>query len=101
MHSPSLTELWRRAPREAFSPQAAAANQALLSQFKSGGSFNSISQTVPGFAPPNFFNFPSTFNQPTYYKWNFEIEQSLGEKMLLTVNYSGMHGIHIPIGDLV
>ena len=33
----------------------AAANQALLSQFKSGGSFNSISATVPGFAAPSFF----------------------------------------------
>ena len=78
---------------------AALANQALLSQFKSGGSFNSISQSVPGFAAPNVDSFPSTFKQPTYYKWNFEIEQSLGPKMLLTVNYSGMHGVHIPIGD--
>jgi hypothetical protein len=86
------------APGSLFST-AAAANQALVSQFKSGGSFNSISQTVPGFAPPNFYSFPSTFYQPTYYKWNFEIEESLGAKMLLTVNYSGMHGIHIPISD--
>jgi hypothetical protein len=78
---------------------AAQANQALLSQFKSGGSFNSISQSLPGFAPPNFTSFPSTFRQPTYYKWNFEIEQSIGSKMLLTLNYSGMHGVHIPVGD--
>ena len=59
---------------------AAAANQALLSQFKSGGSFNSISQAVPEFAAPSFDSFPGTFKQPTYYKWNFEIEQSLGAK---------------------
>ena len=78
---------------------AALANQALLSQFKSGGSFNSISQSVPGFAAPNFDSFPNLFKQPTYYKWNFEVEQSLGAKTLLTVNYSGMHGDHIPIGD--
>ncbi|HEX4164088.1 MAG TPA: hypothetical protein VHZ55_01320, partial [Bryobacteraceae bacterium] len=78
---------------------AAQANQALLSQFRSGGSFNSISQTVPGFAAPNFFAFPNTFFQPTYYKWNFEIEQSLGAKILLSINYSGMHGVHIPVGD--
>jgi hypothetical protein len=78
---------------------AALANQALLSQFKSGGSFNSISQAVPGFAAPNFDSFPSLFKQPVYYKWNFEIERSLGAKTLLTVNYSGMHGSHIPIGD--
>ena len=78
---------------------AAAANQALLSQFRSGGSFNSISATVPGFAAPNFDNFPALFKQPTYYKWNFEIEQSLTPNLLLTVNYSGMHGDHIPVGD--
>ena len=78
---------------------AAAANQALLSQFKNGGSFNSISQAVPQFAAPSFDSFPSTFKQPTYYKWNFEIEQSIGAKMLLSLNYSGMHGVHIPVGD--
>jgi hypothetical protein len=78
---------------------ATMANQALLSQFKSGGSFNSISQAVPGFAPPTVFSFPNTFNQPTYYKWNFEVQQSIWAKMMLTVNYSGMHGDHIPVAD--
>ena len=78
---------------------AAQANQALVSQFKSGGSLNSISQAVPGFAAPNFFSFPNAFNQPTYYKWNFEVEQALSAKMVLSVNYSGMHGVHIPVAD--
>jgi hypothetical protein len=78
---------------------AGLANQALLSQFKSGGSFNTISQAVPGFSPPNFFSFPSYFHQPTYYKWNFEIQQTLPSSMILTVNYSGMHGTHIPVAD--
>ncbi len=77
----------------------ASANQALLSQFASGGSFNSISSTVPGFGAPNFFSFPSYFHQPTYYKWNFEVQQTLGWNMLLNVNYSGMEGRHIPVGD--
>jgi hypothetical protein len=77
----------------------AAANQALLSQFKSGGSFNSISATVPGFAAPSFFSFPNNFHQPTYYKWNFEIEEALPWSMVLSVNYSGMHGAHIPVAD--
>jgi hypothetical protein len=78
---------------------ASQANQALLSQFKSGGSLNSISQTVPGFSPPNFFSFPSYFHQPTYYKWNFEVQQSLPSNMVFTFNYSGMHGTHIPLAD--
>jgi hypothetical protein len=77
----------------------AQANRTLLSQFASGGTFNSISQTVPGFSAPNFFSFPSAFNQPKYYKWNFQVEQALGGKMAFTVNYSGMHGIHIPVAD--
>ena len=54
---------------------------------------------MPGFSAPNFFSFPNAFNQPTYYKWNFELEQALGGKMALTVNYSGMHGMHIPVAD--
>jgi hypothetical protein len=78
---------------------ASQANQALLAQFNSGGSFNSISKSVPGFTPPNFFSFPDRFNQPTYYKWNFEVEHALPAKMLLTVNYSGMKGIHIPVAS--
>jgi hypothetical protein len=86
------------APGSLFATTAAA-NQALLSQFKTGGTFNSISQSVPGFAAPSFDNFPNTFDQPKYYKWNFEIQQAFGQKNLLTVNYSGMHGIHIPVGD--
>ncbi len=77
----------------------AQANQALLSQFKSGGSLTSISQSVPGFSAPNFDSFPNYFHQPTYYKWNFEVQQELAAKMVLTVNYSGMHGVHLPMAD--
>jgi Carboxypeptidase regulatory-like domain/TonB dependent receptor len=79
--------------------QAAQANQALLSQFKSGGSFNSISASLPVFAPPNIFNFPSFLPNPQYYKWNLQVEQALKGNMALTVNYSGMHGIHVPVND--
>jgi Carboxypeptidase regulatory-like domain/TonB-dependent Receptor Plug Domain len=78
---------------------AAEANQALRSEFESGGSFNSISASVPAFAAPNFFSFPSTLDNPHYYKWNFEVQQAIGARMVLTVNYSGMHGSHIPIED--
>jgi hypothetical protein len=77
---------------------ATQANQALLTQFHSGGSFNSISQALPVFSAPNFYNFPSFFPNPEYYKWNFQVEQALGAKTLLSVNYAGMHGIHVPVG---
>jgi hypothetical protein len=78
---------------------AAQANQALVSQFNSGGSFSSISKSVPGFKPPRFLSFPSDFYQPTYYKWNFEVQQTLPLNMVLSVNYSGMHGYHLPVAD--
>ena len=78
---------------------AATSNAALQSGFKSGGSFNSISATVPGFSPPSVYSFPNLFKTTHYYKWNLEVEQQLPWKMLLTVNYSGMHGVQLPIGD--
>ncbi|HEX5227108.1 MAG TPA: TonB-dependent receptor, partial [Bryobacteraceae bacterium] len=78
---------------------AAAANQALVSQFKSGASFNSLSAAVPGFSAPTVENFPSLFYQPKYFKWNFEVEQALTSKITLSVNYSGMHGEHLPVND--
>jgi len=78
---------------------AASANAALQAQFHNGGSFNSIQAALPGFTAPNFSNFPNTFKQPRYYKWNFEIQQDLGWKTLLTLNYSGMHGSQLPIAD--
>ena len=89
------------APGVPNSPFTAAANenQALLTGFKTGGSFNSLSAAVPGFQAPTMYSFPSTFMQPTYYKWNFEVEESLGAKMLLTVNYQGMHGTHLPLAN--
>jgi Carboxypeptidase regulatory-like domain len=78
---------------------AAAENQALLAGFKTGGSFNSISAALPGFQAPTFYSYPSTMMQPTYYKWNFEIEQSFGRSNLLTINYQGMHGLHLPLAN--
>jgi len=89
------------APGVPNSPFTAAAseNQALLTGFKSGGTYNSLSAAVPGFSAPAFYNFPNTLLQPTYYKWNFEIQQSFGARTVLTVNYSGMHGIHLPLAD--
>lgn len=79
---------------------ASQANQAFLSQFASGGTLASIQQATNGsFVPPNVFGFPSLFNQPTYYKWNLEVQRTIGWKTLMSVNYNGMHGIHIPIDD--
>jgi hypothetical protein len=73
--------------------------QAFASAFKSGGSLNSISASVPAFSSPNFTSFPSTFRNPVYYKWNLEVQHTIGTKTVVSANYSGMHGIRIPIPD--
>jgi len=86
------------APNSLYSA-ASSANQALLSGFASGGTLASITAAVPSFAPPNISSFPAFFKNPTYYKWNFEVQQALGSKMLLSLNYAGMHGNYIPIAD--
>src|SRR5579884_3812894 len=78
---------------------AAQANAVLRAQFANGGTLQSIQAAVPGFVPPSLNGFPSTFKQPTYYKWNFEVQQGFGSKMLLSMNYSGMHGNFIPVAD--
>jgi Carboxypeptidase regulatory-like domain len=90
------------APGVAGSPftAAALANQALVSGFPSGASFNSLSQATGGlFSAPSFFNFPNTVDNPTYYKWNFEVQQALPGNMVFTANYTGMHGSHILIDN--
>ncbi len=78
---------------------ASQSDQAFQSQFKSGGSLNSISNSVAAFGPPSFTSFPSKFENPQYYKWNFELQHTIGTKTVVSANYSGMHGIRIPIPD--
>ncbi|MBV9083593.1 MAG: TonB-dependent receptor [Acidobacteriaceae bacterium] len=82
-----------------FSAGVQQANAALRSQFASGGTLQSLQAAVPGFTPPGFINSPDVFKAPTYYKWNFEVQQALGWKTLLSLNYSGMHGAFIPVDD--
>ena len=78
---------------------AAQANAAFQSGFRSGATLSSLTAASPSFAPPNINNFPAMFSQPTYFKWNFEVQQSLGWHLILDLNYSGMHGEHIPLND--
>ena len=78
---------------------AAQSNQAFQSQFKSGGSLNSISNSVLAFGPPSFTSFPGDFKNPQYYKWNVEVQHTFGIKTVVSANYSGMHGIRIPVPD--
>ena len=46
---------------------------------------------VPGFAPPAFFS-SGKISNPTYVKWNLEVQQALGSKTSFDLNYVGTHG---------
>ena len=37
--------------------------------------------------------------QPKFYRWNFEVQQGLGAKMVFSADYEGNHGVRIPILD--
>jgi hypothetical protein len=71
---------------------AAANNASFLSQFFSGGTLGSISAANPAFLPPNLFSIANQLNNPKYLEWNFEIQQAIGSKMSLNLNYVGTHG---------
>jgi len=78
---------------------ASNANAAFRNGFASGATLAALQASTPGFVPPTLANFPAKFLQPTYYKWNFEIQRDLGWNTVLDLNYSGMRGIHVPIAD--
>jgi carboxypeptidase family protein len=81
------------APDSLFSI-ASAANQSLLSGFNSGGTLASLKATNPFFTVPNFTTMDGKYRQAQYQEWNFEIQQTLPGKMMLSGNYVGNHGIH-------
>jgi hypothetical protein len=76
---------------------AAADNASFLSGFASGGTLASISATNPAFQPPGFFSLANQINNPKYLEWNFEIQQAIGSKMSVNLNYVGTHGYNILI----
>jgi hypothetical protein len=71
---------------------AAADNAAFLKGFASGGTLASITAANPGFQPPNYFSMANHINNPKYLEWNFEVQQAIGSKMSLNLNYVGTHG---------
>ena len=74
---------------------AAASNAAFQSAFKTGGTFNSISASLPTFTPPGLAGSDAYPKVPQYQKWNLEIEQSFGANTTFSLEYAGNHGIHI------
>jgi hypothetical protein len=71
---------------------AAADNASFLSGFASGGTLASITAANPAFQPPGYFSIANNISNPKYLEWNFEIQQAIGPKMSLNMNYVGTHG---------
>ena len=73
---------------------AAQSNAAFQAAFASGGTLASIQAAVPGFTPPTINTVANRIQNPRYQEWNLELQQGLGQKMSLSLNYVGNHGIH-------
>src|ERR1700757_3609614 len=73
---------------------AAQSNAAFQSGFANGGTLASIQNSVPGFTPPTINTVANRIQNPRYQEWNLELQQALGQKMSLALNYVGNHGVH-------
>ena len=75
------------------------ANSAFVAGFNNGLNISQI-EAGPGgslFSPPAFFNSANNIHYPQYQEWNLEIQQALGSKMSLWVNYVGNHGTYLAL----
>ena len=72
---------------------AAAGNAAFQAGFPAGQNFAAIQAASGGtFTRPLVNTVAGEFRNPKYLKWNFEVQQLLGQKMSLSLNYVGTHG---------
>ncbi len=78
-------------PNSAFALVANSAN-AFQSGFKNGATLAQLQAAVPGFSKPNFNTVENELLNPKFVEWNFEVQQSLSNKFMLSVNYVGNHG---------
>lgn len=80
---------------------ASASNTAFLNGFGAGQNLAQIQSAVQSlggvFAPPNFFSVANQINNPKYLEWNLEIQQAIGPKMSVNLDYVGTHGYDILI----
>ncbi|HEY3971362.1 MAG TPA: carboxypeptidase regulatory-like domain-containing protein [Candidatus Sulfotelmatobacter sp.] len=68
---------------------AQSTNAAFAANFTNGGN----SQTLPpGAARPTYNSVVNTLKNPKYLEWNFEVQQAIGPKTSLSLNYVGNKG---------
>jgi hypothetical protein len=71
----------------------AQSNAALQSGFSTGGTQASLGIL------PNFSSIANNINNPLYYEWNFQVQQSIGTNTVVSLNYVGNHGTNIFVAD--
>ena len=72
-----------------------ACNSSFNTTFAAGGSaddFANSAATPAGCKPPIVTAAPAKLLNPKYVEWNFEVQQQIGNKMSLTLNYVGNRG---------
>ena len=76
---------------------AATSNSAFVSGFSSGLNLAQISAIAPSFTPPAVVNAVNSIKYPTYYEWNLEVQQAVGNKSSFSLNYVGNHGSQLAV----
>jgi hypothetical protein len=74
--------------------QVVSSNQALQSGFANGATLAQLQASNPGFSIPNLTSSDPNLLNPTYYKWNLDIQRALWTGAALDVSYNGNHGVH-------
>jgi hypothetical protein len=68
-------------------------NTAFINTFAGGGTPASFLAAAPaGCAVPNYNSVVSKVQNPKYLEWNLELQQAIGSKTSLVLNYVGNHG---------
>ncbi len=81
-------------PNGVYAAAAATAN-AFTNGYNNGSTLAQIEAAMPegvAFTRPTLSVAPTKSYNPKYLQWNFEIEQQMGQKMALVINYVGNHG---------
>jgi len=73
-----------------------ATNAAFIANYQGGGTAATL---PPGAARPTYNSVASKLKNPTYLEWNFEVQQAIGNKTSVNLNYVGNSGYDEFIGN--
>ncbi len=81
-------------PGDPGSVYAAVANSdsAFLASFANGGTYQSLASSVPGFSRPNINTIANKIANPKYLEYNLQVEQGIGNRTSVSLNYVGDYG---------